>query len=273
MRFPWLQVDLDFITAHSRDLSALLGVSRREAIGLAVDLWTWALGRTTGDAPPSGEIIHPQAVRLVAGAVDWAGDPEALCGALAASGLLAVRPDGVRIRGMSRYLRTWEKNGRRRGPADAAPVTGNEPAECAPVPAPKTQTQIETKKEASASQEPEPVPEGRAFALEVQKPGKPPRRLSEAEGAYKAMDDGRKARCAEVGEPYVSDGWRPARINRDLGPTFVRPEDRPRFQAAWALYLADDGNRVRKPAWSIAFFMSSGVRARYETEAARLEEP
>jgi hypothetical protein len=267
MRFPWLQVDLDFITAHSRDLSALLGVSRREAIGLAVDLWTWALGRTTGDAPPSGEIIHPQAARLVAGAVDWAGEPEALCGALAASGLLAVLPDGVRIRGMSRYLRTWEKNGRRARPAPELPVTGEQPAECAPVPASKTQTQ----REETASQEPEPVPEGKAFALEVQKPGKPPRRLSEAEQAYGAMESGKRDRCAEVGEPYVSDGWKPARVNRDLGPKSVRPEERERFQAAWALYLADDGNRVRKPAWSIAFFMSSGVRARYETDAARLE--
>jgi hypothetical protein len=217
MRFPWLQVDLDFITAHSRDLSALLGVSRREAIGLAVDLWTWALGRTTGDAPPSGEIIHPQAARLVAGAAEWAGDPATLCSALEASGLLTVLPNGVRVRGLSRYTRTWEKNGRRRGPADTAPVTGEGPAECAPVPASKTQTQIETKKEASASQEPGPVPEGKAFALEVQKPGKRPRKQAEQERVYEAMEAGKKDRCAEAGEPYGSDHWKPARINRDLG--------------------------------------------------------
>jgi hypothetical protein len=88
------------------------------------------------------------------------------------------------------------------------------------------------------------------------------------------METGKRDRCAEAGEPYGSDHWKPARINRDLGQVARdTPEAKDLFSRAWQLYLADDGNRVRKPAWSIAFFMSSGVRARYETDAARLEEP
>jgi hypothetical protein len=35
VRFPWLQVDADFIGAHAGDLGAHLGITRREAMGLA----------------------------------------------------------------------------------------------------------------------------------------------------------------------------------------------------------------------------------------------
>jgi hypothetical protein len=269
MRFPWLQVDLDFITAHSRDLAALLGVSRREAIGLAVDLWTWALGRTTNDAPPTGEIVHPQAARLVAGAVDWSGDAEALCGALAASGLLECIPGGVRIRGMSRYTRTWEKNGRRKPQASAVPVAGEKPAECAPVPAPKTQ--IEKKIEDPASQEPLAAPEREELRL-TSPASKKQRKQSEAEALFDLLQSHRKQRCEEVGEEFVFEEWPHARRNRDLGAIVRRDHaGKLRFEAAWGLYLADDGERVREPAWSLSWFMQSGVLARYETRAAREE--
>lgn len=268
MRFPWLQVDLDFITAHSRDLAALLGVSRREAIGLAVDLWTWALGRTTGDAPPTGEVIHPQAARLVAGAVDWAGDAEALCGALAASGMLALVPGGVRIRGMSRYVRTWEKNGRRKEPATTMPVTGEKPADSAPVPAPKTQT--EKKIEVSASQG--TAPPSPEFELTSPTSKKRSRKPSEAEAMFATIQATREARCVEVGEPVVQERWDVQRQNKAIGEVLRDTEERQRlFETAWNLYLADDGMRAKTPAWSLSYFMSSGVRAKYETMAAREE--
>lgn len=122
----------------------------------------------------------------------------------------------------------------------------------------------------SASQEPEPVPE--PFALELQKPGKRPRKQSAAEVVFEKMEARRKERCEELGEPFVREHWDGARINAALGKVAKDTESaQALFTSAWGLYLADDGNRVRKPAWSLAFFMTAGVRARYETDAARLE--
>lgn len=73
-----------------------------------------------------------------------------------------------------------------------------------------------------------------------------------------------------MGEPWIPESWPEARQNKALGP--IAKADaaaKALFEAAWSLYLADDGERVREPAWSLSWFMSSGVRARYETRAAR----
>lgn len=146
MRFPWLQVDADFISAHAGDLGAHLGISRREAIGLAVDLWTWALARAPDDSPPEGLVTGtgPVPDRLIAGSVGWTGPAEQLTEALAACGL-AIRTDsGYRLTGFSRYKATWEKNRRRAGgkPERNRAGTGEEPARKTQT---QTQTQIETR--------------------------------------------------------------------------------------------------------------------------------
>lgn len=146
MRFPWLQVDVDFIGSRSKDLAALLRVSRREAIGLAIDLWSWVLGRSAGDGPPDGIVRGRLGTVevLIAGGVDWAGDVKHLVISLETSGLLEYVDGGVRVRGMSRYRATWEKNRRRHG-------TGEEPERnrsgSPPEPVRKTQTQTQTQKE------------------------------------------------------------------------------------------------------------------------------
>lgn len=144
MRFPWLQVDADFIGAHAADLGALLGVSRREAMGLALDLWTWALARAPDDAPPDGMIsgTGPVPDRLLSGSVGWTGPVEVFSGALLACGLMVKVEAGYRLTGFDRYKATWEKNRRRTGgkPDRNRTGTGEEPAR-------KTQTQTQTQKE------------------------------------------------------------------------------------------------------------------------------
>lgn len=144
MRFPWLQVDADFIAAHAGDLGAHLGISRREAMGLALDLWTWALARAPDDAPPDGVVTGagPVPDRLLSGSVGWTGPVEQFTEALVGCGL-AVRIDGgYRLTGFGRYKATWEKNRRRPGakPDRFRSGTGEDPAR-------KTQTQIEKKEE------------------------------------------------------------------------------------------------------------------------------
>lgn len=96
------------------------------------------------------------------------------------------------------------------------------------------------------------------------------RQPSAAERLFDTLQATRKQKCEEVGESFVEEHWPHARRNRDLKPVLEAEEvARARFEAAWGIYLADDGQRQRRPAWSLAFFMSSGVRADYETRAAR----
>jgi hypothetical protein len=141
----------------------------------------------------------------------------------------------------------------------------------------KKETEMEKETDLSASQEPAdavPLPDSRPFTLEEQQPpGKPKRKArtpSEAEDLFKLLQRQREERCAEVGEPFVPERWEFARQNAALVPLLKGPEsDRELFDGGWGAYLADDGERARKPAWSLAYFMKAGVRAMYETKAAR----
>lgn len=125
MRFPWLQVDADFIAARSRDFASLLPpiplsevagttrpVSRHEAMGMMLDLWSWVLGRTAQDSPPTGLVSGINAPRLVAGAADWRGGPGLFVEALVGAGLAEWGQSGVRLKGLDRYGHTWAKNSR-----------------------------------------------------------------------------------------------------------------------------------------------------------------
>lgn len=98
------------------------------------------------------------------------------------------------------------------------------------------------------------------------------RKPSAAEAMFTTIQATRKQRCEDVGEPFVAEEWPAQRQNRDLKPILAAEDGlQARFEAAWALFLGDDGNKALKPAWSFAYFMSSGVRAKYETMAAREE--
>lgn len=144
MRLPYLQVTQE-TWSKARMLAGLLGITRHEAFGLIADLWAWAIDLGPADAPPTGEFRSPRAIRIMAAAVEWRGDPEELAGAFVDLELIERLPDAVRVRGLSRYQRTWEKNQRRK-PADMVPVTGDDDAGTGAEPArqTQTQTQIET---------------------------------------------------------------------------------------------------------------------------------
>lgn len=282
MRFPWLQVDADFIGAHAGDLGAHLGISRREALGLAVDLWTWALARARDDAPPDGVVTGTGAVpdRLLAGSVGWTGPAEQFTAALVAVGMAVRIEDGYRLTGFSRYRSTWEKNRRRTGEKPERNRTGS-----VTEPEPKTQTQTQ-KEEASASQ-------GAADA--GQQPGerppltlttqdanpqpkqRAPRKPSAAEELYQQVQEVRRQQCEKAGVPFTPDYMPEARQNKDLGPVVRVPpgaevdaegrtEAFRRFGAAFAEYLSDDFHRAK--GWPLALFLTGTVRARYEQAAA-----
>lgn len=326
MRFPWLQVDADFIAARSRDLASLLPpvavpevgagatrlVSRHEAMGMMLDLWSWVLGRTAQDSPPTGLVPGINAPRLVAGAADWRGDPGLFVEALVGAGLAEWGQSGVRLRGLDRYGRTWAKNSRRNpethGRTPEMASTGRKPAEnrqnepliSAGTGALDADRDVE---EASASQRtgdavPDPEqptasiengPSGPAiarneppetqgspsFRLEAQRPARKPRGHradTPAEALFKALQAMREERCAEVGEPFVPELWTFAQQNQKLRAIAAdNPEAQKRFEGGWHEYLAHEVNRHKETAWSLAYFLSAGVRAKYETRAAREE--
>lgn len=206
MRFPWLQVDADFIGAKASDLGAHLGISRREAMGLALDLWTWALARARDDAPPDGLVTGtgPVPDRLLSGSVEWTGPAEVFTEALVAVGL-AVRVDGgYRLTGFDRYRATWEKNRRRAGPKPERnrTGTGEEPARKT-----QTQTQKEQQQPSAAADAP---PVGQVVLLdvpseEVSEPAPKPKGRKQADGEHHALWRALEAEYLRVmGQPYAS---------------------------------------------------------------------
>lgn len=131
--------------------------------------------------------------------------------------------------------------------------------------------ELRVEKEASASQGTASPSHGEDFQLKpTGKPPKAPRKQSPQEELYDTLQRLRRERCAEVGETFIPDRWSNARQNKDLGPDVKASKASKRlFSVAWGIYLADDGQRVREPAWALGWFMAGGVRARYETQAAR----
>lgn len=137
MRLPWIQVDADGQT-RARLLGRLLGVPEPQGIGMAIALWTWAL-EMSAEGDFAGE-VHGDA-ELVAAAVSWpVAETARLMTELQRVGFVATAPK-LRVRGLDRYRRTWEKNHRWKSkPAfsgDRVPSTGANPAR-------KTETETET---------------------------------------------------------------------------------------------------------------------------------
>lgn len=110
MRLPWLQVNADGMT-RARLLGRLLGVHEHHGVGLAMTLWAWAL-----EMSPEGDFAGnvPGDAELIAAALSWPiGDAARLITQLQKVGLITTAPT-LRVRGLSRYRRTWEKNRRNR---------------------------------------------------------------------------------------------------------------------------------------------------------------
>lgn len=87
----------------------------------------------------------------------------------------------------------------------------------------------------------------------------------------------REARCLEAGEVApngnpVPERWDFAKQNQVIGGLLKEPaEALALFEAAWGIYLGDEANQRLEPPWSLSYFMTSGVRSKYETRAAREE--
>jgi hypothetical protein len=173
VRFPWLQVDTDFIDAKAAELGALLGISRREAAGLALDLWRWVLSRSPPDRPPDGILSGSAPVPVLASAVSWQANPEHLLKALVEVGMVEVLPEGLRVRGVSRYAATWEKNRRRtpkpqpeRNRTGAGPESMREPER-------KTQTHTQKEDPSGAGAPDAPATGGQKPLFDAPRPPKP----------------------------------------------------------------------------------------------------
>lgn len=272
MRFPWLQVGADVISAKAGDLGVLLGCSRREAMGLLVDLWAWVLTRSPDDAPPDGIVRDSRtgtgAVPATERAVSWAGPEGMLVTALEELGFVERLPDGLCFRGAARYAATWEKN-RRRKQTDPKPErnrsgTGDEPARKT-----QTQTQSSSPSESAASATPargETQSDTRPFALEIQAPETTkPREAPPGEVLYARLEFVRESECKAAGLPFVPSRWAYSRQNKDLGPIAKLPDghdEQRRFQAAWVAFLEDPQARDLDEPFSLSFFWR--MRSRYE---------
>jgi hypothetical protein len=145
MRFPWIQVEQDALERIPA-LATWLKLDEDTCEGKLMRAWRWGLTLAPTDMPPDGVCRDPDAPQILAAEMRFAGDPDLLVRALRVTGFLEVLPDGIRVRGMSRYRRTWEKNARRKGSKTDEPAeTGGKPAKTGTVPAPQTQTQTQKK--------------------------------------------------------------------------------------------------------------------------------
>lgn len=148
-------------------LGRLVGVGPDAGIGLALRLWKWGL-EMSPDGDFSGGAHNP---RAIAAAIGWDhANTERLVLELAVVGLIErlsnagpvpVDAGLVRIRGLERYRRAWEKNNRRK-PALRVPVTGTNPPGFRAEPARKTET--ETDIEETSVEQARPGPVERIFA-------------------------------------------------------------------------------------------------------------
>lgn len=118
MKLPWLQVEREAMNKASA-LAAVLGLERRDTLGLLTMLWAGALSWGRQEEPPDGIVASASAHLVIAGWCEWEAEPSKLIQGLIDCGFIEPAPNGLgfRIRGMSRYLGTWNRNrGIRAGP-------------------------------------------------------------------------------------------------------------------------------------------------------------
>lgn len=227
MRLPYLQVTQE-TWENARQLEVLTGADMAHCFVALCDVWRWALSLGPEDQPPTGVCDSPRAERLLCAAAGWRGDPGELVQALTDLGLVERLPVGLRVRGMDRYKRTWEKN--RRKPARTAPETGTNPAPPAPEPARQIETQTQTQKDKNQT----------AVATTGQSP----------DIAFFAWaQEQRRARFPEAGEEVPSAGF------SEKYAAAVKEFGDPRLRQGYLAYLDDDWARSCSPPCPIGAFM------------------
>lgn len=260
MRLPWLQVDADGLT-RARLLGRLLGLHEHHGVGLALALWSWAL-----EMSPEGDFSGnvPGDPELLAAALSWPiGEADRLLSNLQRVGLVATTPN-LRVRGLDRYKRAWEKNQRRNlgikpenvNPlnfGDRVPVTGNmragtgaEPAKTGAEPARKTETETEKKD---------------FLGPETPKPAKKARRLSAAEEFF-AWLSARRAEKTKLSDQAHTI----AAVNAVFGRALT-DVGRSQLEAKYLAYLDDPDGASKEPPWPWR-----GFSARYQTLRAQTSQ-
>jgi len=108
---PYLQVAQE-AWGIARVFGGLLGVDSQKAIGIMLDLWQLGIGTGPDDGPPDGMITGSDAPTVVAAALSWPGETARLMRALSHPSvrLIDISPDCIRIRGIDRYAKAWERN-------------------------------------------------------------------------------------------------------------------------------------------------------------------
>lgn len=159
-------------------LARLLGVPETQGIGIGLALWQWAL-EVANDGDFGGHVPDPA---LVSAACGWPlEDGQRLITELQRVGLVATAPV-LRVRGLDRYRRAWEKNRRKNSKplfsGDDVPETGANPRGTREEPARQNKTQKKNKntEDKDMSDTASPV---EPLALEIQEPAAPPRPTSE----------------------------------------------------------------------------------------------
>lgn len=258
MRLPWLRIDADGMT-RGEMLGMLLGVGADAGIGLAVRVWRWAL-EMSPDNDFSGGAHDPGA--LAAG-IGWnPAEAERLLKELCRAGLAEVPVSAgfVRIKGLHRYQRAWEKN-KRRKPALQAQVTGGMSAGTGKNPGCKTETETETSLKALRA--PEAVPA-------VPKPEKAPKKPRELTRQFRFLEWAAKCRSETYGLADVPLAV--ARVNSVLKDFVARDSDI--CQGAYRRFLEDDYAEKCDPPCPMSLFAAQWPKyvSLYEREGDG-EEP
>jgi hypothetical protein len=184
MRLPYLQVTQE-TWSRARELAGVLEIPRHLAMGIILDLWAWALELGPEDAPPTGELHSPNALKRMAAAIEFPPSKAVeLADALQDVGLIEWDADGVtervRVRGLSRYQSTWEKRkadreraalGREslRHSGDVAATSQRPPEKSLG----KTQTQTQTEKQKEETDDVRAPREKSPVPVVPEKPDKP----------------------------------------------------------------------------------------------------
>jgi hypothetical protein len=234
VRLPWLQIDADGQT-RARLLGRLLGVPEPQGIGIAMALWTWAL-----EMSPEGDFsgtVNGDAV-LLAAAVSWPTDRAAeLVEQLQRVGFVATTPT-LRVRGLDRYRRTWEKNRRKKSNrADSGttvPGTGENPRGTRAEPARKTETETEKKEDV-------PPPD----AQPPRKPSKP----SAAQELFAWLNATRAAKTPLSDAPIGV-----VAINARFGEV-LNQHGRPTIERAYLAFLEQPEPGAMDPPWPWQSFL------------------
>lgn len=151
MRLPFVQLRQDAMV-RARTMARLLGIPAYAGIGLAAELFAWALDMAPEDADGnvdwSGDLGAGDPVALVAAAVGWDGDAGALMAALIRVGFVeGATPRAnrnARVRGLDCYEATHLKAQKDRDRKRVQRNSSGRPSDGAG----QTQTQTQTQREA-----------------------------------------------------------------------------------------------------------------------------